>query len=408
MNYKIILGISTVTILTLIYQYVKNIFNPNKRLLEGIENISNNSYNITNSKTILDERYGEVTNNSTNNDFYLSDRQLNNQTKILKGLYEEISEFNHIYQERLFEDLVPTQMRKTIIHLSSVNLENKNEHKYGLASRDNSGLRRFQNVINFKLLGAQIPYVPHNIYNSTIKGAVTNDLKFNSSYSITIEEGYYTIYSLINTINNELTSISSNISLIFNNLTKFITINNPSSHEITIDTGLHPLFKRLGFESNTYNGSITAKNIPDLSIHFIDVIYNNLHPRGATLTNDDGNILKRIPLKGQPGDMIYYDVPATDYQSQELFIPDINSNIAEIELGFKRNDGSIYDFKGLDYDLKIEISELVEPTLLRELGSHMRRDRSRYLENSRNRGDDTLRSFDNLTEQLTEPVNNNN
>lgn len=401
MNYKIILGISTVTILTLIYQYIKNLFNPNKRLLEGQNNsITNN--NITNSKTILDERYG-TRQNSNNNDFYLSSEELKDQTKLLEGLYEELGEFNHVYQEKLFEELVPTQMRKTIIHLSSVNLENKNEHKYGLASTDNSGLRRFQNVINFKLLSAQIPYVPHNIYNSTINGAVTNDLKFNSSYSITIEEGYYTIYSLINTINNKLSPGGSNISLTFNNLTKFITINNPSSLEITIDTGLYPLFKRLGFENiNSSGTSIISNNIPDLSIHFIDIIYNNIHPRGATLTNDDGNILKRIPLKGQPGDMIYYDVPATDYQSQELFIPDVNSNIAEIELSFKRNDGSIYDFKGLDYDLKIEISELVEPTLLRELGSHMRRDRSRYLENSRNRGDDTLRSFDNLTEGTTE------
>ena len=200
MNYKIILGISTVTILTLIYQYIKNIFNPNKRLLEGQNNnITNN--NITDLNTILDERYGKVTNKNSP-DFYLNESELKDQTKLLEGLYEELGEFNHIYQERLFENLVPTQMRKTIIHLSSVNLENKNEHKYGLASRDNSGLRRFHNVINFKLLSAQIPYVPHNIYNSTINGAVTNDLKFNSSYSITIEEGYYTIYSLINTIND--------------------------------------------------------------------------------------------------------------------------------------------------------------------------------------------------------------
>ena len=406
MNYKIILGISTVTILTLIYQYIKNIFNPNKRLLEGQNNnITNN--NITDLNTILNERYGEVTNKNSPN-FYLNESQLSDQTAVIGKIYEEFSEFNHIYQERLFENLVPTQIRKTIIHLSSVNLENKNEHKYGLASRDNSGLRRFQNVINFKLLGAQIPYVPHNIYNSIINDGFTNHLKFNSSYTVTIDEGYYTIYSLINTINNKLSASGTTISLTFNNTTKFITINNPSLLEITIDTTSYPLFKRLGFESNTYNASITATNIPDLSIHFIDVIYNNLHPRGATLTNDDGNILKRIPLKGQPGDMIYYDIPESDYLSQELFIPDINSNIAEIELSFKRNDGSIYDFKGLDYDLKIEISELVEPTLLRELGSHMRRDRTKYLESSRNRGDDTLRSFENLTEQMTEPINNNN
>jgi len=37
MNYKIILGLSTLTILTLIYQYIKNLLNPNKKLLEGQE-----------------------------------------------------------------------------------------------------------------------------------------------------------------------------------------------------------------------------------------------------------------------------------------------------------------------------------------------------------------------------------
>jgi hypothetical protein len=400
MNYKIILGISTVTILTLIYQYIKNLFNPNKKLLEGQNN------NITELSAILDERHGKISNNNNdnnnNNNFYLTNKQLNDQTQVIGKIYEEISEFNHIYQERLFEDLVPTQIRKTIIHLSSVNLENKNEHNFRLASRENNGLRRFQNVINFKLLGAQIPYVPHNIYENN-NGSSTNVLIFDDN-NITIEEGYYTIYTLINTINNNLSALGISATLTFDNLTKFITINGTVSISITTTQ----LFKRLGFIQNSSGTTITATNIPDLSIHFIDIIYNNINPRGATLTNDDGNILKRIPLKGQPGDMIYYDVPATDYQSQELFIPDINSNIPEIQLVFKRNDGSIYNFKGLDYDLKIEMTELVEPTLLRELGSHMRRDRSLYLENSRNRGDDTLRSFDNLTKQMTVPVNDNN
>ena len=59
MNYKIILGISTVTILTFIYQYIKNIFNPNKRLLEGQE---------LNRDKILDEsiRFSEKNKKSQN------------------------------------------------------------------------------------------------------------------------------------------------------------------------------------------------------------------------------------------------------------------------------------------------------------------------------------------------------
>jgi hypothetical protein len=374
MNYKIILGLSTVTILTLIYQYVKNLFNPNKRLLEGQISTEIDS-------SVIDRRYGESNSRNIN-----PERQLNltgrevidnapilqGYTRLLRGLYDELGEFNHIYQERMFENLIPTQIRKTIVHLSSVDHSN---NIFDLASTETSGLSTFKNVVNFKLLSAQIPYVPHNIYNDNNNNA----LKFNNLNDISIVEGYYTIYSLLNSIN---TTLTTNITLTFNNVTKLITINNPDLETIITDTSTHPLFKRLGFNENinSSNTTINASNIPDLSIHFIDIVYANIHPRASTQTTDDGNILKRIPLNGQPGDMIYYDTPHSDYISQELFNPDINSNIPTIELQFKRNDKSIYDFKGLHYDLKIEVTELVEPTILNELASHMRRDRKRFID----------------------------
>ena len=372
MNYKIILGISTVTILTLIYQYIKNIFNPNKRLLEGQE---------LNRDRILDDRYSgsaDAINRNPERGLYLSSaslvgqlKQQESQTRLLRGLYDELGEFNHIYQERLFENLIPTQIKKTIVHLSSVDHPN---NTFDLASNKTSGLSTFKNVVNLKLLSAQIPYVPHNIYNSS--GTSTNSLNFNG-IDVSIEEGYYTIYTLINTINNKLSASWIPVTLTFDNITKFITITAGGGVSITTN----PLFKRLGFTNDENSTTITATNIPDLSIHFIDIVYDNVHPRAATITTDDGNILKRIPLNGQPGDMIYYDTPHSDYISQELFNPDINSNISNIELQFKRNDGSLYDFKGLHFDLKIEITELVEPTLLNELSSHMRRDRERFLDN---------------------------
>ena len=372
MNYKIILGLSTVTILTLIYQYIKNIFNPNKRLLEGQE---------LNRDRILDDRYSgsaDAINRNPERGLYLSSaslvgqlKQQESQTRLLRGLYDELGEFNHIYQERLFENLIPTQIKKTIVHLSSVDHPN---NTFDLASNKTSGLSTFKNVVNLKLLSAQIPYVPHNIYNSS--GTSTNSLNFNG-IDVSIEEGYYTIYTLINTINNKLSASWIPVTLTFDNITKFITITAGGGVSITTN----PLFKRLGFTNDENSTTITATNIPDLSIHFIDIVYDNVHPRAATITTDDGNILKRIPLNGQPGDMIYYDTPHSDYISQELFNPDINSNISNIELQFKRNDGSLYDFKGLHYDLKIEVTELVEPTLLNELATHMRRDRERFLDN---------------------------
>jgi len=367
MNYKIILGLSTVTILTLIFQYIKNLLNPNKRLLEG---------QVPGMDTIISNRYGESrgTNNNSvgigaSSAEYISEGT-DKQVKLLQGLYDELGEFNHIYQERLFENLIPSQISKTIIHLSSINVEG-NQHIFPIASNDNAGLREFKNVINFKLLGAQIPYVPHNIYKNPVGGDNSNVLKYNEE-SYVIEEGYYTIYTLINTINNKLSASNTGVALSFNNVTKFITLNGSLTH---FDET--PLSKKLGLDAK----NVALKTIPDLSIHYIDIIYQNSHPRAATLTNDDGAVLKRIPLNGQPGDMIYYNTPESDYHSQELFNPDAGANLSDLTFNFKRHDGSEYDFKGLHYDLKIEITELVEPTLLNELTSHMRRDKERFFDN---------------------------
>jgi len=364
MNYKIVFGISTVTILTLIFQYIKNLLNPNKRLLEGqVEQTIN--------------RYGQNASVNQNNSTGIGQTSASyiqgeskKQVKLLQGLYDELGEFNHVYQERMFENLIPSQIKKTIIHLSSINVSvPKNTFK--IASTDNTGLRQFKNVINFKLLGAQIPYVPHNIYKSSSGEVDSNVIKYDGNTYV-IEEGYYTIYTLINTINNKLNASNTGVVLSFNNVTKFITLNDPND-AFDFNT---PLSKKLGL-----NGKNASQTIPDLSIHYIDIVYPDAHPRAATLTSDQGSVLKRIPLKGQPGDMIYYNTPESDYHSQELFNPDAGANLSELTFNFKRHDGSEYDFKGLHYDLKIEITELVEPTLLNELASHMRRDKERFFDN---------------------------
>ena len=85
-------------------------------------------------------------------------------------------------------------------------------------------------------------------------------------------------------------------------------------------------------------------------------------------------------MNGQPGDIIYYDAPHSDYLSQELFKPDINSNISEIDIIMNRHDNTGYNLMGLHFDLKLEITELVEPTLLTEIESHMKRDKERFFQ----------------------------
>ena len=380
MNYKIVFGISTVTILTLIFKYIKNLLNPDKSLSEGQPSGMNQ---------IVRNRYAGDMTSINQNDFLslsqittklINDRQedkkyTKNMVNILNELYDKLGEFNHIYQERMFENLIPSQIRKTIIHLSSINLEGGPPDKFRIASYTTSGLRGFKNVINFKLLEAQIPYVPHNIYSGD---GNSDKLGFEGQYGVTISEvkipeATYTINNLINTINKVF---YSSVTFKYNNLTHFISVKGSTDGDVYIRPEAYPLFKRLGFGSDlVLSGSYQeAPGLPDLSIHYIDILYKGNSPSADTLTNDD-SILKRIPLNGQPGDIIYYTAPVSDYHSQELYHPDATANIHELTFNFKRHDGTEYDFKGLHYDLKIEITELVEPTLLNELAEHRERDK---------------------------------
>ena len=360
MNYKIVFGISAVTILTLIFKYIKNLLNPNKSLSgdqsDGRGQIINNRYphDIRQVGNDLNMDLNNLINDDSDNKTH--ERET---LQLLKGLYNEFGEFNHIYKEIMFENLIPSQIKKTIIHLSSINLERTHSNKFSITKL---GLKEFNNVINFKLLAAQMPYVPHNIYENSNTLIISGE-------KIIIKEGYYTIFTLIKTINNELSSrpFCSGMSLSFDNVTKFITLNDKSS---SFSETL--LSKKLGM---TVGSSGCTNKIPDLSTHYIDIIYGDAHPRASALTEDGGTLLKRIPLNGQSGDMIYFNTPESDYHSQELFNPDAGSSISELTFNFKRPDGTEYDFKGLHYDLKIEITELVDPTLLNELTEHRKRDK---------------------------------
>ena len=367
-NHKIMIGVSAITLLAIIYKYVQNMFRPKQKMIEG--------------QMSFDERYGTTVTNQNSGllgqsaSYILAnlDEHTSKNNILLQGIYDELGEFNHIYQEKLFEELVPTQIKKTIIHLSSIDHDDTHNGTAGVYKfqlNGKSGLNIFKNVINIKLLGAQMPYVPYNIYEEKLDGVPANELYFNAS-TVKVIPGYYTIYSLISTINAQMSGQSIQGNFSFDNITKLVKLSGGSISERGI------LYKKLGFGKDNLTSS--ASYIADLSIHYIDISYGNIHPKSATLTNNDGNILKRIPLNGQPGDIIYYDAPHSDYLSQELFKPDINSNISEIDIIMNRHDNTGYNLMGLHFDLKLEITELVEPTLLTEIESHMKRDKERFFQ----------------------------
>ena len=375
MNYKIILGISSLTILILFYKYIKDLYNPKIKLIEPQTTTqpTNNIQNNNNQNNI-----------NQNNSNQLISQIIQNHEQMLESLNNintQITNFNNIYKSHISENLIPTQIIKTIIHLSSIT-NSKGDNTFELASFDNSGLREFNSVINLKLLGAVIPYIPHNIYKGDLESN-HNKLGFTDT-TITIDEleiteGQYDIHKLINIIHDHFDQY--NINITFDNTTKYITIDNQSSSNITINPTIYPLFKRLGYINTiTINNSDShnPNNIPDLSLHYIDIIYDDLHPRAGSLSNDDGKILKRIPLTSQMGSLVHFEANHGDYISQDLFFPDSSSNISTMTFNFKRHDGTEYDFKGIHYDLKLEITELIETTYINQFTNNIGTDISRF------------------------------
>jgi len=385
------IGVSAITLLAIIYKYVQNLFNPKQKMIEGQMSfderygtgVGDNSSILAQSGSQL-AGLGQQSDGTLNIQDFLRSLSNNfqsgfsNQSILLQGIYDELGEFNHIYQERMFEQILPSQIRKTIIHLSSIDHTDIlkvgiGEYTFALTRRP--GLNPFNSVINMKLLGAQMPYVQNIYAETTDPEQPSNELYFSAS-SVTVPPGHYTIDNLIIALNASMATGGISGSFSFDNITKLVKLNGNLSGISASGT----LYKKLGFGNGNLNHS--ASNIADLSIHYIDVSYDGIHPRGATLTNSTGVpiILKRIPLNGQPGDIIFYDTPPSDYLSQDLFMPDSNANISSLKINLHRHDSTPYNLMGLHFDLKLEITELIEPTLLTEMESHMRRDRTRFFE----------------------------
>lgn len=389
-NYKILLGLSSIVFLGIIYSFMKNMFKPktienNSKIIEGITTNPTNSTNpvtSTNpnlSNTLLEKIHTTMVTLNEN----------------IRNVYEvNILNYDGIRNNEN-EKLFPQKIRKTMLHLSSIDTKGRSvlePHKFtfnfgNLSNGD--AFEVYRNVINIKCIEATVPYVPHNIYAEPVKNALFKNLTENSNKLsingtiVIIEPGFYTINTLITTLNTLFALASPIPKFAFNNTTKSISVENVtyiSDYQFTttisnkdlsdIPEQQYPLLHRLGLNYVDFNVSaskVTGLNIPDLSIHYIDIIMNDLPSIATTKSGLHNNILIRIPMKGSPGDMIYHKTDYSDYVSKDNFFPGATtSNLSSISLDFLRNDGSEYNFEGIDFDIKLEITQVIDSTVIEE------------------------------------------
>jgi hypothetical protein len=235
----------------------------------------------------------------------------------------------------------------------------------------------------FKLIVKQvsIPYAFQNVnpnYN-TLKYTITRNNTTYSSQIVTINNGNYNVYDLLNAVSNSLTSsISSLISgftPIFNftyntdtMLASFNLTNNDSiATSITLYSDLNQVGSMLGISSNIsfgYNASnlqTTGYSISPVNCSPISQIFirsttlkqgQNVEFLNSSQYTDYSNILAVVPLFTQPRSWVqFYDL--------NLECDLINNTINEINLFLtdSRNNLLNLDLKGLGWNCTITLIE---------------------------------------------------
>jgi hypothetical protein len=373
MNYKYI-GIGSIISILLLYLY----------------------FRFGNKNTIIETR--------TDEDTILLFEKLQKNDKVLKLLlshtikylkrdkYGDKQLLDRLNKDSLFnKDYEPVRIlidTHNIINKDSNNFDPGN-YVFDLDSgTDNitGGLGRYKNVIGFRLIHAIMPnaaYVVSDSCNKLKYKAISNILDTEPiTITITLTNGYYTLGTLENAFinasytnsdGNPLDDVTSDSnfykittsSVLYSPITHLFTFNTTGS--LAVSTHYHFCFKLLslnnsaarlfGLESidqDDINLHHTQQSnfVPDMSIHYTDLVVDEI-PYIACKNNPRGHhIIDRIPLNVDNGTNISYEPYRDPYQN--YFLP-ISLNKLTIKL-LEPIHGNIYNPQDKDHSLEFELT----------------------------------------------------
>ena len=221
--------------------------------------------------------------------------------------------------------------------------------KFNLNNNGAGGIQYKKNVIGFRLNECIFTSPVYNITNANNK--ITH-----SDSTITVDVGYYTIYTLQNAIN----SFSDNVTLDlkYNAQQQKYSIKNTGSSDITVDLleNENQLLKDCGF---TKLGMLEAGTDRPADTHpsliigtYIDIVVDEI-PYKACKQNPKGfNIVHRLPIRSDSGSsIVYYKSNFIDHNFQHLFYP-LNLSTLTIHLYM---DGKELTLENLTISFEFEL-----------------------------------------------------
>ena len=237
------------------------------------------------------------------------------------------------------------------------------------------GLGRYKNVIGFRLIHAIMPNAAHIVDETNNIIVYKADTAIPGSekvvVTLTLLFGYYTLDNLINALPVNLgdqTNASDNNNMIiksnvtYNSTThKFTFQCNNSSTSFYFDWNTNSITRKaaklFGFyvdgPSTTNSAtSHTSDIVPDMSIHYTDLVVDEI-PYIACKNNPSGHhVIDRIPLNVDYGSNISYEPYRDPYQN--YFLP-ISLNRLTIKL-YEPIQGHYYNPQDSDHSLEFELT----------------------------------------------------
>lgn len=216
--------------------------------------------------------------------------------------------------------------------------------------------------------------IPHSMYNLTeVLG--NNSLSVNGSVDLRFSPKHYDIYTLVDDINSGgEDSVSIGLSATFDESTSKVTLTNNSGSNMTINFGISKGFAQLiGFPQEDFvinnsssRGGYYVVNLNTIHSIFVHTNLSLSNVLSTTNKNYD-NILQKIPVNTQFGNVINYNPYLASNFSTVVKVNEINS----LELSLKDQNGNLLDLNNVSFELSI-LFEVHDRPILNEFINNRR------------------------------------
>jgi len=284
--------------------------------------------------------------------------------KELQSLTQSMMQFNanHIKTNNKYKDFRDKLFTKDIIK-KSILIDSISAYKDGQKTSNyivNFGSSNspevYKNVIGFRLVNAIIPYTIYTVNDNN------KNIKIDST-SFNLVPGSYTFVQLGNHLQTQINDSALSGFTVSSDTTTFkYNISHSSAFIIKwseIDGYSYRLF---GFEkedTSSSNSQISTYSV-DHSIHYADLVINEIPSIACKMSSKGKQIIARIPFNNSSGGLIYYRAPEGELQTSNYFYP---MKLSRLSIQLFDDNGNEYDSNNGDNYFEFEIT-IVENTEL--------------------------------------------